>query len=213
MHDIRIIVLNFKRPSNVQKIIDTYRKIFPISVINNNPDQPFPYLGHPIDVINNEKNFYCMERWIRCFDYNEPYKFIIDDDLIVDPKSILNMFHRRDHAVGIYGKTGVDKAYSYEQLDDHWCVDSHVDFLVGSGILVQQKQLDKIKVQIDKIGYPIRGDDIFISYLLKKYCGSKLFTTQANVINLPEGNAALNRNPNHFSMRWKVVEKFKNIGW
>ena len=79
MHDIRIIVLNFKRPSNVQKIIDTYRKIFPISVINNNPDQPFPYLGHPIDVINNEKNFYCMERWIRCFDYNEPYKFIIDD--------------------------------------------------------------------------------------------------------------------------------------
>ena len=27
----------------------------PVSVINNNPDEPFPYVGHPIDVINNEK--------------------------------------------------------------------------------------------------------------------------------------------------------------
>ena len=57
MHDIRVIVLNYKRPKNVQKIIDTYRNIFPVSVINNNPDKVFPYLGQPIDVITNEKNY------------------------------------------------------------------------------------------------------------------------------------------------------------
>ena len=110
MHDIRVIVLNYKRPKNVQKIIDTYRNIFPVSVINNNPDKLFPYLGQPIDVINNEKNYYCMERWVRCYDYDEPYKFVIDDDLIVDPSSIIRMLKKRQHAIGIYGKSGVSNS-------------------------------------------------------------------------------------------------------
>lgn len=213
MHDIRVIVLNYKRPDNVQKIIDAYRNIFPVSVINNNPDQPFPYLGHPIDVINNEKNYYCMERWVRCFDYDEPYKFVIDDDLIVDPSSIIRMRKKRQHAIGIYGKSGVSKATNYLSLHDHWCTRSEVDFLVGSGVLVKQEKLDEIKQYIDRAGYPIRGDDIIISYLLKKYCGSRLSTTEAKVINLPEGDSGLNTNPDHFALRWKVVEKFKNIGW
>jgi hypothetical protein len=213
MHDIRVIVLNYKRPENVQKIIDAYKNIFPVTVINNNPDQPFPYLGQPIDVINNEENFYCMERWVRCFDYDEPYKFVLDDDLIVDPSSIIRMRKKRQHAVGIYGKSGVSKSTNYQSLSDHWCVDSEVDFLVGSGILIRQEKLDDIKEYIDRIGYPIRGDDIIISYFLKKYCGSRLSTTAAKVINLPEGNSGLNTNPNHFALRWKVVEKFKNIGW
>ena len=55
MPDVRIIVLNFKRPHNVFKIISAYKNIFPITVINNNPDKPFPYIGQPIDVINNDK--------------------------------------------------------------------------------------------------------------------------------------------------------------
>ena len=213
MHDIRVIVLNYKRPKNVQKIIDTYRNIFPVSVINNNPDKLFPYLGQPIDVINNEKNYYCMERWVRCYDYDEPYKFVIDDDLIVDPSSIIRMLKKRQHAIGIYGKSGVSNSKNYSQLRDHWCINSEVDFLVGSGILIKQEKLNEIKQYVDRAGYPIRGDDIIISYLLKKYCGSRLSTTTANVINLPEGNSGLNTNPDHFALRWKVVEKFKNIGW
>lgn len=213
MHDIRVIVLNYARPGNVQKIIDTYKGIFPISVINNNPNAPFPYLGHPIDVINNEENWHCMERWIRCFDYDEPYKFILDDDMIVDPKSILRMRKKRQYMVGVYGKSGVSNSNNYHELTDHWCEKAKVDFLVGSGILVRQDGLDFIKSHIEKAGYPKRGDDIIISYLLKKYCKCTLSSTEAKVINLPEGALSLNKHPDHFNMRWKVVEKFKNIGW
>lgn len=214
MHDeIRVIVLNYKRPDNIFSIIKAYRDIFPITVVNNNPDEPFPYLGQPIDVINNDQNWLCMERWVRCFDYDEPYKFILDDDLIVDPSSIIRMRKKRQHAIGIYGKSGVGSANSYEDLEDHWCERAEVDFLVGSGILVKQEKLDEIKHHIEQAGYPQRGDDIIISYLLKKYCGSRLTTFPAKVLNLPEGSVSLNKNPNHFSLRWKVVEKFKNIGW
>ena len=211
--DIRVIVLNYKRPANVHKIINAYKGIFPVSIVNNNPEEPFPYLGHPIDVINNDKNYFCMERWVRCFDYDEPFKFVVDDDLLVSPRSILNMRKKRQHAIGIYGKTGVSTANSYLELKDHWCEHSDVDFLVGSGILINQQKLNEIKKHIFQIGYPIRGDDIIISYLLKKYCGSRLRTAPAHVLDLGEEDVGLNTNPEHFSLRWKVVEKFKNIGW
>ena len=60
MLDIRIMVLNYRRPKNVHTIIKSYRDYFPITVINNNPNEMFPYVGQPVDVINNDKNYYCM---------------------------------------------------------------------------------------------------------------------------------------------------------
>ena len=81
MLDIRIIILNYKRPKNVHKLINVYKDKFPITVINNNPDEKFPYVGQPVDVINNDKNYFCMERWVRCYEYSEPFKFILDDHI------------------------------------------------------------------------------------------------------------------------------------
>lgn len=213
MPDIRIMVLNYKRPENVHKIIKAYRDQYPITVINNNPTEPFPYIGQPVDVINNNKNYYCMERWIRCFDYPEDYKLVLDDDLLVDPHTILRMRKKRQTIVGIYGKTNVSEASCYEDLQDNWCVDAENDFLVGSAILIRQDGLNKIQSELEKIGYPRRGDDIIVSYLLKKHLKCPMKTVSAKVLNLPEGNVGLNKDPSHFSMRWKVVEKFKNLTW
>ena len=188
--------------------------MIPITVVNNNPQEMFPYLSYPVDVINNQKNWLCMERWHRCFDYDEEYKFIIDDDLLPHPSLLYTMIKKDLDIVGIYGKSGVNSANKYEDLNDHWCVDSKVDFLVGSAILVKQKALDKIHDSIMKIGYPERGDDIIISYLLKKELNiSSLDTVAGKVLNLPEGNVSLNKNRNHYSMRWNIIEKFKNNSW
>ena len=49
------MILNYKRKKNVYNIAKAYSNVMPVSVINNNPDDPFPYVGHPIDVVNNEK--------------------------------------------------------------------------------------------------------------------------------------------------------------
>jgi hypothetical protein len=212
--NIRLIVLNYNRRENISKIIDTYKDLIPITVVNNNPQEMFPYLSYPVDVINNQKNWLCMERWHRCFDYGEEYKFIIDDDLLPHPSLLYTMIKKDLDIVGIYGKSGVNSANKYEDLNDHWCVDSKVDFLVGSAILVKQKALDKIHDSIMKIGYPERGDDIIISYLLKKELNiSSLDTVAGKVLNLPEGNVSLNKNSNHYSMRWNIIEKFKNNSW
>ena len=213
MHDIRLIVLNYKRSVNVHTIVKTYKKYFPITVVNNNPSEAFPYLGKPVDVINNNKNYFCMERWIRCYEYPEPYKLVLDDDILLDYKTIIRMREKIQTIVGIYGKSNVSKASCYEELQDNWCVDSDNDFLVGSAIMVRQEDLNKIRLDLEKIGYPERGDDIIVSYLLKKHCNCSLQTISGRVLNLPEGDHGLNQDPNHFSMRWKVVEKFKNLTW
>ena len=211
---LRVIVLNYKRPENMVHFIRSFKKVCPLSIVNNNPEEQFPYLGQPIDVINNTKNYFCMERWVRCFDYDEEYKLLVDDDLLPHPSLINKMMSLNVPIVGVYGKSGVDNAKKYSDLKDHWCEDNSVDFLVGSVILVKQSALNLIEDEIFKVGYPERGDDIIISYLLKRKLGLKqLPTTSGKVLNLPEGNVGLNKDPTHFSKRWKVVEKFKNLTW
>jgi len=214
MPSLRLIVLNYERPANVNQILNVYKDLCPITVINNNPDEGFPYLGQPIEVINNEKNWLCMERWHRCFEYDEEFKLVVDDDLLPHPSLVKSMVSRDDIITGVYGKSGVLKSSNYGELTDHWCMDSKVDFLVGSVILVKQNYLNGIQKDIEKIGYPERGDDIFVSYLLRqKYNLPSLNTVSGKVLNLPSNGIGLNKNPEHYSMRWNMVEKFKNISW
>ena len=136
-------------------------------MVNNNPEEMFPYLSYPVDVINNERIWWCLKRWHRCLDHAVKFTFTIDDDILPHASLVKRLYEKNLPIVGIYGKTNVEKANSYSDLIDHWCVDAKVDFLVGSVILVRQSILDKIKSQVEKTNYPIRGDDIIISYLIK----------------------------------------------
>ena len=111
MPTVRIILLNYKRPNNTLKIVKAFKDFYPITVINNNPDAPFPVSG--VDVINNDTNYKCMERWVRCFSYTEDFKLILDDDILPHKTLIDKMLQLNEPIVGIYGKSGVAKAKSY----------------------------------------------------------------------------------------------------
>ena len=211
---LRVVVLNYKRPDNVNKILLAYKDKFPITVINNNPSEPFPVVGGDVDVINNDTNYKCMERWLRCYEYPEPYKLVLDDDLLPSIDTIKRMYKKNEPMVGVYGKSNVDNATSYSDLTDHWCVDADVDFLVGSVVLIKQSALDSIKDDLVKIGYPERGDDIIVSYLVRNKGNiNKLSTVSGKILNLPEGSVGLNKDSTHFVKRWNVLQNFKNIGW
>ena len=210
---LRLIILNYKRPDNVKKIVFSLKKIFPkITIINNNAECSLPYYGNGVDVINNQRNFFCMERWIRCFEYPEEFKLIIDDDILPSPQLIKNMIKSNLPITGIYGKRGVSFANSYNELEDVWSV-GDVDFLVGSIILVKQSVLNEIQTDLEKLGYPERGDDIIVSYLIKRTLQTSLKLTQGQFMFLPEGDVGLNKSKEHFIKRWNVIKKFQNIGW
>ena len=91
-----------------------------------------------------------MERWVRCFDYDEPYKLIVDDDLMPHPSLVKKMYSKQLPIVGVYGKSGVESANSYQQLTDHWNEDAKVDFIVGAITLVKQSALSLLRKDIDK---------------------------------------------------------------
>ena len=210
---LRLIILNYKRPDNVKKIVFSLKKIFPkITIINNNPEYSLPYYGNGVDVINNQRNFFCMERWIRCFEYPEEFKLIIDDDILPSPQLVKNMLKSNLPITGVYGKRGVSFATSYNELEDAWSV-GNVDFLVGSIILVKQSVLNEIQTDLEKMGYPERGDDIIVSYLIKRTFQTSLKLTQGQFMFLPEGDVGLNKSKEHFTKRWNVIKKFQNIGW
>ena len=210
---LRIIILNYERPDNVKNIVFSLRKYFPrITVINNNPTYELPYWGGDIDVINNEKNYYCMERWIRAYEYPEEYKLILDDDILPTPSLIKTMLKSKLPFTGIYGKRGVARAKHYFELKDVW-KSGKVDFIVGCCILVKQSLLNEIESKLRTIGYPKRGDDIIVSYLLKRKMKTPLKLVSGNFMFLPEEDVGLNKHKDHFSMRWNVVQKFQNIGW
>ena len=210
---LRLIILNYKRPDYVKKIVFSLKKIFPkITIINNNPEYSLPYYGNGVDVINNQRNFFCMERWIRCFEYPEEFKLIIDDDILPSPQLIKNMLKSNLPITGVYGKRGVSFATSYNELEDAWSV-GNVDFLVGSIILVKQSVLNEIQTDLEKVGYPERGDDIIVSYLIKRTFQTSLKLTQGQFMFLPEGDVGLNKSKEHFTKRWNVIKKFQNIGW
>ena len=53
-----------------------------------------------------------------------------------------------------------------------------------------------------------------VSYWIKQALNlKKLRTVSGKILNLPEGTVGLNKNPEHFLMRWNVVKKFKNLTW
>ena len=210
---LRLVILNYQRPENVKKIVFSLWKLFPrITVINNNPNYSLPYWGGDIDVINNNQNYFCMERWIRCYEYPEEFKLIIDDDILPSPKLVKNMLKSNLPITGIYGKRGVSTSNRYNDLEDVWS-DGEVDFLVGSIILVKQSVLNEIQTDLEKTGYPERGDDIIVSYLIKRRFQTSLKLTQGRFMFLPEGDVGLNKSKEHFIKRWNVIKKFQNIGW
>ena len=71
----------------------------------------------------------------------------------------------------------------------------------------------EIQFDLEKIGYPERGDDIIVSYLIKHKLQVPLKLTSGRFLSLPEGNVGLNKDDKHFIKRWNVIQKFQNIGW
>jgi len=76
---------------------------------------------------------------------------------------------------------------------------------------VKQEALDAIKDELLTYRDLKRGDDIVVSYLIKKYYKLKtLDTIVGKVLNLPEGEVGLNRDPDHYKLRWEVLQQCLN---
>ncbi len=209
---VRIVILCYKRWGNVNAIVKALHKFYPITVINNLAGHT--YSNEYAEVINNDKNNFCMERWIRCFEYPEPYKVVLDDDIVINPRTIEKLIKNCVHISGIFGYNGVNRSTNYFGLERLFNHKAEVDFLVGCVICIKQTSLDAIKDKLLEYGFPRRGDDIIVSYLIRQEFNLKsLPTIRGEFLNLPENEVGLNMQSEHYKLRWQVLENFKKLGW
>jgi len=193
-------------------MVKALHRYYPITVINNLPGHT--YSNQNAEVINNDVNKYCMERWLRCYEYNEPFKIVLDDDMLVNPRTIEKLVNNCVHRSGIFGYSSVNRSKNYFELERVFNERSAVDFLVGSVMCVRQSSLNLIKDDLLEYGLPLRGDDIIVSYLMKqKFKLEYLSTIGGAYINLPELEVGLNTQTDHYKLRWQVIENFKKLGW
>ena len=209
---VRIIILCYKRWGNVDLMIKALHTYYPITVINNLAGHT--YSNENAEVINNDSNKFCMERWLRCYEYKEPFKVVLDDDILISPRTVEKLINNCVHIVGIFGYSSVNRSKNYFELERFWNERGRVDFLVGSVICVRQSSLDAVKKELLEYGLPKRGDDIILSYLIKhRFRLDHLPTIGGQYLNLPEYEVGLNRQSDHFELRWQVIENFKKLGW
>lgn len=214
LKDTILIILNYKRPANIAKLINKFKGKLPILIINNNPDiklSPIPGVG----VINNSENRWCIERWRVAKDLSCRYAILLDDDIDPSFHCIIRLRQEiektPDRLVSIYGRSEISLANDYESLKSHWCVDSEVDIAVGACVAVSIPHLKKIwDNYLDPWGIQDRGDDIQVSLSMTDYYKKKHRTIKTEVNLLEEGSVGLNKHPDHFRKRWEVIHNFRS---
>ena len=214
LKDVVLIILNYKRPRNVAKLIYKFKDILPIVIINNNPESKIRDIPG-ITVINNLENRWCIERWRVAKDLNYRYAILLDDDIDPSIECIIKLSSEiqktPDRLVSIYGRSGISLTNDYENLKSHWCVDDEVEIAVGACIAVSIKHLKDIwDYYLEPWGYNDRGDDIQVSLSMTDYYKKLHRTIEASVLLLDEGTVGLNKHPDHFSKRWKVIQNFSS---
>lgn len=214
IQDTQLIILNYKRLDNVLKIVYKFQDFIPIMVINNGSNAK---INVPKVIFhNNEENKWCIDRWYWAAKSKFKYSIVLDDDILPTKHCLFtlrkNITKFPTSLISIYGKNGVSRAKKYKDLTDVWCIDKKVDFAIGSCIIVDNEMLRKIfDTYIRPWGTIKRGDDLLISLAFSHFFKSKHRTIGTEVTLLDEKTVGLNKHPEHYKMRWKVIEDFKRL--
>jgi len=214
LKDTVLIILNYKRLSNVNKLVEKFNKKLPILVINNNSDVKLSNFSGA-KVINNNENRWCIERWRVAKDLNFKYAILLDDDIDPSFHCIITLRTQiektPDRLISIYGRSGINKVSRYEDLSSEWCIDTESDIAVGACISVSIPHLKTIwKDYIEPWGTKDRGDDIQVSLSMSDYYKTRPKIIKTEVSLLEEGNVGLNKHPDHFSKRWDTIRNFRS---
>lgn len=195
---ITIILTNWKRKNNLEKIIKETKKqsLLPKIVLVDNSskdnENKFIYEGNDIEIIKRNNELVCWERWLASFNFESDYKCIMDDDLIFTRNQVLeDCFHfmEANKNVDCIGLEGVKlmKGKSYFECEHQHAKINHtipVSIIKGRFMFIRSKSLIGLDMEPD-----LTCDDIKVSSHLKlKYLPSILWESFSD---LPQGAESL----------------------
>src|ERR1700679_2653873 len=104
---VSLLILNWQRPENLKKILDTqadYENIGEILIFNNNKDINFQYSHPKVKILNSSFDFGLRSRWILAALASIKYLVFQDDDILL-PENVFLQFIKEVSSDG-------DRAYS-----------------------------------------------------------------------------------------------------
>ena len=216
-----LILLNYKRPQNVQKIVDAMKDfacINEIIISNGDVANSINYIDEKVkiyDDYNDLNGVYSLElRFICGLRATNENIIIMDDDVYIvedEFNKLVAEYHRNpNRIVGYFGRN-IDKGYNGENAV------GDVD-IVLTRLLVCQKKLCSLfficKPMIEHIykkGEPYgNGEDIFFSFIGSIYYKRKhVCLDNIRIVNLPQ-NDAISARKNHYVYRNELATYLVN---
>lgn len=221
---VTALILNFRRPANVQQIIEALREqSVPVRIAlwHNGADDDIPGADW---VIRSDWNAGCLARWHVGALVGSDYVFTIDDDLTPKSAKLIETCIARSMREGdrrILGYTGRILASGPRYYNHGKSVglsrdeDRYVDIVKGRFMFVPSRLLARVPLAFP--GYEGRGDDIWIS--LHTASGEKTHLLPKEVAgsfsNLEdkEEQVGLSKQPGHTLKRDLVVSNLVSSGY
>ncbi|MGP8238180.1 MAG: hypothetical protein ACLQVW_22605 [Limisphaerales bacterium] len=207
-----VLLLNWKRPENVVKILDHERNfdsVGEILVFNNNSDVAFEYAGAKVKVLNASCDLGLRTRWILAALAKHEFLIFQDDDMLlqedvieefirqlsIDPERIYSLHGRNPDEEGRYVCT---QAVGEAEIALTRAAAIHKS--VVPIILSDESRFQKNGFKLP----PANGEDIFLSYCLTAHFGKR-----HQILDLPyvqlSSQYALNAKASHLVERTKVT--------
>lgn len=215
---VSLLILNWQRPENLKKILDTqadYENIGEILIFNNNKDINFQYSHPKVKILNSSFDFGLRSRWILAALASSKYLVFQDDDILL-PENVFLQFIKEvssdgDRAYSLHGRTpSQDNKYCVRQVKEE-----------AEIVLTRAACIDKTVIPLilhqehcfSMAGFTVpifNGEDIFLSYCLTGYFGKKHKILDLPFIELPAPHAIWKR-PGHIEQRTAIVQDCKRF--
>ena len=212
------IVLNWKRPQNMPRILDSLRQsdlVTEIIVWNNNPETVFT-AGNDIIVVNTSRDLGLNTRFAAALLARNDAILFLDDDMVLAPDKIeqlyLNWKETPDVCHAAYGRRC--GAGPYNKVDA-W---GEVDVVLTKAVIVHRgiclRATVNTQILSDLPGRPDgNGEDILLSFTAMSMSGKPNQTHNLSVTEEPQDPkiAISKREPTHFEHRTKVLERCRKV--
>lgn len=201
---ISVVLLSWRRPENLESIIDSLRKhprVKEILVWNNNPK--ITLKSDHATIINSGRNFLPFARYCLVPLTTYPLIWFQDDDLLISAQqldAIISAYSKAPSRIyGCRGRNVVKGRYAPE------IVYGECDIILGQSMLFHKQLLYDVCPSLNALAPMERGDDIAFSLL----CQRKHFAVNVEPLtDLGEHDEhALWRQSGHFSLRQQVVDR------
>jgi Glycosyl transferase family 64 domain len=213
-----LLLLNWKRPANVSRILaveQSYRQVAEILVFNNNGAEPFHHAHPKVKILNASVDCGLRARWLLAVLAQSDCLIFQDDDILLPESTISGFINevRRDRqrVYGLHGRNpGPDGRYStaaaYGEVEIVLTRAAAIHRTLVSSILASEQAFREAGFAIPAIN----GEDIFLSYCIFAQLGKKHRVLRLPFADLPSLHG-LSARPEHVKERTQIVRQCKRF--